>query len=87
MSISVWRREGEALNTKNTSPTVQHGASSMYAVGLFCCQWICCSKETKWNNEEGGLSPNSSGKHKIISRRWALVCSWVFQQNTCKVKI
>ena len=26
-------------------------------------------KESKWNNEEGELSPNSSGKHKIVSQK------------------
>ena len=47
---------------------------ALYAVRLFCCWWICCSKETKCNNGEGGLSPNSSGKPKIISQKiWALM--------------
>ena len=32
-------------------------------------------------NEDGGLSPKFSGKPKIISRRLATGCSWVFQQN------
>lgn len=37
--------------------------------------------ESKWNNEEVGLSPISPGKPKMISRRLALGCSWVVQQN------
>lgn len=45
-----------------------------YAMGLVCCQWVCCSVESKWNNEEGGLSPNSSGKPEIISQT---MWSWV----------
>ena len=52
-----------------------------YAVGLLCCQWICCSKYSQWKNDKGGLSPNSSGKPQIISRRLALGCSLVFQQD------
>ena len=51
----------------------------VFYCGLFCSVWSCCSKEGKWNNEGGGSSPNSSGKPKIISRRLALWCSWVFQ--------
>ena len=56
----VWRREGEAFKLR--------------LVGLFWCQWIRWSKESKQNNEEGGFSPNSSGKPKIISQK---IESWV----------
>ena len=47
----------------------------------FLSEWILCSKGSKWNNEEGGLSPNSSGKPKIISRRLGLGCSCMLQQE------
>ena len=41
---------------------------------LFCCQWFCCCKESKWNNEGGAFSPNSSGKPKIISKK---IVTWM----------
>lgn len=49
------------------------GGGSILLWGLFCCQRICGSKETKWNNK-GGLSSDSSGTLKIISQK---IGSWV----------
>ena len=43
-----------------------------YTVELFCCQWICCSEESKWNNEGGGLSPNTSVNLKSSAEVWLL---------------
>ena len=41
-----------------------------YAVGLFCCQWICCCKESIENNEDGGLAPNSTWTPKIANQKF-----------------
>ena len=55
-----------------------------YAVGLFCCQWIWCSKDSNWNNE-GVFSPKYSRKPKIICHKIGSWVHWVFQKdNDCK---
>ena len=74
----VWRREGEAFNPKNTKPAVKLGGGSAMLWCYFAASGSGCSKESKWNNDEGGLSPNSPGKPTIISRRLALGWIWVF---------
>lgn len=51
----VLRREGEAFNPMNTRPTVQHGAASIMLWGCFAASGSADLKESKWNNEEGGL--------------------------------
>ena len=76
----VWR-EVEAFNSKNTIPAVRHGAGSIMLSGCCAASGPGAFRESKWNYEEVGLSPNSPGKPQIISRRSGLGCSWVFQQD------
>ena len=46
---------------ENTIPTVKHDTGS-------------CCKVSQWNNDEGGLTPNSLGKPSIISQK---IGTWV----------
>ena len=47
--------------------SVKHGRGS-FVMGLFCCQ---CSKQSKWNNVEGGLwRKNIQENLKLSARRW-----------------
>ena len=55
---------------------VRSGSITLW--GYFTASWSAALNESQWNNGEGGLSPNSSGKPKIISRGLGLGCSWMF---------
>ena len=76
--LYVWWREGEAWNSKNPISTVKHDAGSIIAVGMFSCQWICCSKDSKWNNED---LQSRQENLKPSARRLALGCYWTFQHD------
>lgn len=39
-------------------------------------------KESKQNNEGGGICPNCSGEPKVISQKVDSWSSWVFQQKS-----
>ena len=49
--------------------------------GMVLALLYCGAVLSEWNNEGRGLSPNSSGKPKIIRRSLVLGFSWVVQQN------
>ena len=54
----------------------------LYAVGPYCCQWICCSKDSNWiMKEEDYLQiPQESSKSSVS--RLGRGFSWVFQQGS-----
>lgn len=52
--------------TTDTIPTVKHGAGNITLWGCVAASGSAALKKIKLNNEEGWLSPNFSGKPKII---------------------
>ena len=60
---SVWRREGEAFNPKNTKPTIKHGGGSIMLCGTGALHKVngTMKKEDHLHILQENLKPSSEG--------------------------